>query len=96
MKIKANFENGESKEIELKIFGRHTKKVLKLMSSINEGTESDTPLEFFDELDKIAQKCADLTDEEMETIDADDKNKIINAIQEKAYASITFLKSSLK
>ena len=98
MKIGIN-KDGKVQDIDLNLKGRHTKKVIKHFSKLTDGNDEDSKKEagkYFDVLESIAVEATGMSEAELDNLDADDKNKIINAIQEKSLSSINFLKSSLK
>lgn len=91
--------SGNKKECELRMSGRMTKKIVASFAKVTDDESSEakkTGLEYFELLEKIAVEATGLKESDFDEMDADDKNRIINAIQEKALSSINFLKSSLK
>jgi hypothetical protein len=93
MKIK--LINGE--ELEIKLKGRHTTKIMKTYAQMtSDKTDVGDSLTLYtEELDKIASEATGKSIDELEDMDAEDKNIILNKIQEVALSRMDFLKSSL-
>lgn len=86
-------------DIELKMKGRHIKKVMKSFSTFSTGTDSESVEKntaYFTLLREIAEECTGLTTDDFDNMDATDVNKITNEIQKQVVSNIDFLKSSLR
>lgn len=98
MNVQVNI-NEKVKDVELKMKGRHIKKIMKSFSMVTDEEDVDSKkkaLGYFEVLESVTQECCALTENEMDEMDADDKNKLMNEVQKKALSTIDFLKSSLK
>jgi len=85
------------KEIEIKLKGRHTTKIMKLYAGMTDDT-ADTGkalLKYNEELDAIACEALEMTLDQLDDMDAEDKNLILNKIQEVGMGKLDFVKSSL-
>ena len=78
--------------------GRDTKKGLKLLTSFQneDGEENLSGLSnYLDWIDEISAEYTDMSVEELDDLDSDEKNKITGFYQSKVTESLDFLKSSL-
>ena len=83
-------------EIEVAMKGRHAKQIMKCYSDLTAndndmGKAMDT---YNTTLEKIVTDTTGLTVEEIDEMPIEDRNAILNAIQEKALGQLDFLKSS--
>lgn len=99
MKIKIKTDDGE-KEIEFKKpKGRHTKKGFKLLTSVvkEDGTEDLQALNKYTEyLDEMTAELTGMSIDELDDLDAEEKDKLVKKSQEIVMTKLDFLKSSLK
>lgn len=96
VRIKLKLPTG--KEIELKLKGKHSTKIIDKFSTLakGEGETGDQLTDFMKSLMDIATEATGLSIKEIDDLDLDDKNCILNTIEEKSLSQIDFLKSSLK
>lgn len=77
--------------------GRHTKKALKMLivAQSDEEHQAEKMGEYLDYLDEMSAELCDMSVEELDELDTDEKNKILEHYQDKVSTRLDFLKSSL-
>ena len=96
MKVKIN-KDGKEVEIECKNpRGKHTKKGLRLFTSIIKDDKEDLPAlnKYLEYLDEVTAEMTGMSVEELDDLDTDEKNKLVSFYQKKVEERIDFLKSS--
>ena len=98
MKVKI-LKDGKEKEIICNSpKGRHTKKGLKLFTSIVKDDKEDLPAlnKYLEYLDEVTAEMTGMSVEELDDLDTDEKNKLVSFYQKKVEERLDFLKSSSK
>ncbi len=96
MKVKIN-KDGKEVDIDCKNpKGRHTKKGLRLFTSIIKDDKEDLVAlnKYLEYLDEVTAEMTGMTVEELDDLDTDEKNKLVSFYQKKVEERIDFLKSS--
>ncbi len=96
MKVKIN-KDGKEVEIECKNpRGKHTKKGLRLFTSIIKDDKEDLSAlnKYLEYLDEVTAEMTGMSVEELDELDTDEKNKLVSFYQRKVEERIDFLKSS--
>ncbi len=89
----------EEKEVEIECKnprGKHTKKGLRLFTSIIKDDKEDLPAlnKYLEYLDEVTAEMTGMSVEELDDLDTDEKNKLVGFYQKKVEERIDFLKSS--
>ena len=98
MKLKIN-KDGKEVEIDCKNpRGRHTKKGLKLFTSIVKDDKEDLVAlnKYLDYLDEVTAEMTGMSIEDLDELETDEKNKLVSFYQKKVEERLDFLKSSSK
>ncbi len=84
-------------ELEIAMKGKHAKELMKCYSNLTaDDSDMGKAMETYtNTIDKIASETTGKSVEALDNMDIDDRNAILNAIQEKALGQLDFLKSSL-
>jgi len=92
MKIKVNID-GENKEIELQMKGKHTKLVWKYLTECAKAEESgnmNAVEELIEKIEDVLCEISELEKEQLQDMDEEEIQKLTNAITKKAQDRLGF------
>lgn len=95
MKINITKDDGTTKDLDIKLKGRHIKEVWKKMMDTTKGTQeeqADKIMDLGDYLDELAAELSGMSIDELNELDIEEKEKITVYIKNKSVAQMDFMK----